>query len=137
MNNQKLHTAVTSVGPLALCLAFMNSCLNPILYVFMCDEFQKKLKQSVCFVLESALAEDPLSFMSSRSLSSHLSWMSRKSDSSAPLERNDKAFTLNFTESEAGTPQEKETLSTEWHHHIRQAMHIVIIHFFLTNFFNQ
>uniref|UniRef100_A0A8C2ZA98 Si:dkey-42l23.4 n=1 Tax=Cyclopterus lumpus TaxID=8103 RepID=A0A8C2ZA98_CYCLU len=57
---------VIIVGPLVLSLAFMNSCLNPILYVFMCDEFQKKLKQSICFVLESALAEDHLSFMSSQ-----------------------------------------------------------------------
>ncbi|XP_035988136.1 chemokine-like receptor 1 [Fundulus heteroclitus] len=67
-------------GPLTVSLAFMNSCLNPILYVFMCDEFQKKLKQSICFVLESALAEDHLSFMSSRSLTSQLSRISQKSD---------------------------------------------------------
>ncbi|XP_051261578.1 LOW QUALITY PROTEIN: chemerin-like receptor 1 [Dicentrarchus labrax] len=73
-------------APLTVCLAFMNSCLNPILYVFMCDEFQKKLKQSICFVLESALAEDHLSFMSSRSLSSHFSKSSRKSESVAPGE---------------------------------------------------
>ncbi|XP_014885322.1 C3a anaphylatoxin chemotactic receptor-like [Poecilia latipinna] len=60
-------------GPLTVSLAFMNSCLNPILYVFMCDEFQKKLKQSICSVIESALAEDHVLFGSSRSLSSHFS----------------------------------------------------------------
>ncbi|KAM4567902.1 chemerin-like receptor 1 [Fundulus diaphanus] len=69
-------------GPLTVCLAFMNSCLNPILYVFMCDEFQKKLKQSILLVLENALAEDPLSFVaSSRSLSS---WIPRKSVPAPP-----------------------------------------------------
>ncbi|XP_039972948.1 chemokine-like receptor 1 [Xiphias gladius] len=99
-------------GPLSLCLAFMNSCLNPILYVFMCDEFQKKLKQSVCFVLESALAEDHLSFMSSRSLSSQLSRISRKSEFSGPSERKDTAAFLIFTESKVVTG-ERETLSTE------------------------
>ena len=39
-------------------LAFLNSCLNPILYVFMCDEYKKKLKQSLLLVLETALAEN-------------------------------------------------------------------------------
>ncbi|XP_058503033.1 chemerin-like receptor 1 isoform X2 [Solea solea] len=69
-------------GPVVMMLAFTNSCLNPFLYVFMCHEFQRKLKQSVCFVLESALAEDFL--VSSRSLSSHLS-ISRSSHSAASV----------------------------------------------------
>ncbi|XP_044063645.1 chemokine-like receptor 1 [Siniperca chuatsi] len=99
--NPLLQKIVWTGGSLTVCLAFMNSCLNPILYVFMCDEFQKKLKQSICFVLESALAEDHLSFMSSRSLSSHFSRISRKSDSAAPLERQDTATSLTFTESKA------------------------------------
>ncbi|KAG7475530.1 chemokine-like receptor 1 [Solea senegalensis] len=70
-------------GPVVAILAFTNSCLNPFLYVFMCHEFQRKLKQSVCFVLESALAEDFL--VSSRSLSSHLS-ISRSSQSAASVQ---------------------------------------------------
>lgn len=93
-NDMYLHNVVLIGSPLSVSMAFMNSCLNPILYVFMCDEFQKKLKQSICHVLESALAEDHLSFMSSRSLSSHLSRISRKSESSAPLERKDTAISL-------------------------------------------
>ncbi|XP_067221955.1 C3a anaphylatoxin chemotactic receptor-like [Chanodichthys erythropterus] len=43
-------------------LVNLNSCLNPILYVFMCDEFKKKLKQSLLLVLETAFAEDHLNF---------------------------------------------------------------------------
>ncbi|CAK6980815.1 chemerin-like receptor 1 [Scomber scombrus] len=54
---QLVYIIVTG-SPLAVSLAFLNSCLNPILYVFMCDEFQKKLKQSIFLVFESALAED-------------------------------------------------------------------------------
>lgn len=81
-------------GPLTVILAFANSTLNPILYVFMCDEFQKKLKQSLCFVLESALAEDHLSFTSSRSLSSQFSRTSRKSDPTVTFDGKDAATSL-------------------------------------------
>lgn len=111
--NPDLRKVIHIVGPLTVCLAFMNSCLNPILYVFMCDEFQKKLKQSVCFVLESALAEDHLSFMSSRSLSSHLSRISRKSESASPPERKDTATSLNMAEYKVVIAEERETMSTE------------------------
>ncbi|RXN08589.1 C3a anaphylatoxin chemotactic receptor-like protein [Labeo rohita] len=40
----------------------LNSCLNPFLYVFMCDEYKKKLKRSLQLVLETAFAEDHLGF---------------------------------------------------------------------------
>ncbi|XP_022057921.2 chemerin-like receptor 1 [Acanthochromis polyacanthus] len=106
-SNEELWNVVRIGAPLAGCLAFLNSCLNPILYVFMCDEFLKKLKQSICLVLESALAEDHLSFMSSRSLSSHFSRISRKSDSTAPTERKGTDASLTFTECKL------DTLSTE------------------------
>uniref|UniRef100_A0A3Q2V1E7 G-protein coupled receptors family 1 profile domain-containing protein n=1 Tax=Haplochromis burtoni TaxID=8153 RepID=A0A3Q2V1E7_HAPBU len=61
VNNPDLRNIVRIMGPLTVSLAFLNSCLNPILYVFMCEEFTKKLRQSICFVLESALAEDHVS----------------------------------------------------------------------------
>ncbi|XDV31946.1 hypothetical protein PO909_002863 [Leuciscus waleckii] len=54
------------IGPFANCLVHLNSCLNPILYVFMCEEFKKKLKQSLLLVLETAFAEEHLPFRSSR-----------------------------------------------------------------------
>lgn len=82
--NKNIREIITIGGPLSVALAFFNSCLNPILYVFMCEEFQTKLQQSICLVLESALAEDHLSFTSSRSLSSHFARITRKSDSTAP-----------------------------------------------------
>ncbi|KAA0701818.1 C3a anaphylatoxin chemotactic receptor [Triplophysa tibetana] len=40
-------------------LVFLN-CVNPILYVFMCDEYKKKLKMSLPAVLEGAFTEDHL-----------------------------------------------------------------------------
>ncbi|XP_068999168.1 C3a anaphylatoxin chemotactic receptor-like [Embiotoca jacksoni] len=107
--NKDLRYIIGIGGPLALSLAFMNSCLNPILYVFICDEFQKKLQTSICFVLESALAEDHLSFLSFRSLSSHFSRV--KSDSGAPLEDKFTPTSLTFTESKEGITD--NTLSPE------------------------
>ncbi|KAK9513614.1 hypothetical protein VZT92_027133 [Zoarces viviparus] len=115
MTNPDLRKIGQIGGPLAHSLAFLNSCLNPILYVFMCDEFQKKIKQSICFVLESALAEDHLSFMSSRSLSSHFSRVPRKSDSTAPVERQGTSTSLNSEESKVviTVERERETGSTD------------------------
>uniref|UniRef100_A0AAZ1WW42 G-protein coupled receptors family 1 profile domain-containing protein n=1 Tax=Oreochromis aureus TaxID=47969 RepID=A0AAZ1WW42_OREAU len=78
-NNPDLWTIVRIMGSLTVSLAFQNSCLNPILYVFMCEEFMKKLRQSICFVLESALAEDHVSFLSTRSMSTFSS-AAQKSD---------------------------------------------------------
>uniref|UniRef100_A0A671SNK1 G-protein coupled receptors family 1 profile domain-containing protein n=1 Tax=Sinocyclocheilus anshuiensis TaxID=1608454 RepID=A0A671SNK1_9TELE len=40
------------------CLAFLNSCLNPILYVFMCDEYKKKRKQSLLLKLAKSFRID-------------------------------------------------------------------------------
>ncbi|XP_043114616.1 C3a anaphylatoxin chemotactic receptor-like isoform X2 [Puntigrus tetrazona] len=54
------------IGPFVNCVAHLNSCLNPILYVFMCEEFKKKLKQSLLLVLETAFAEEHLPFRTSR-----------------------------------------------------------------------
>ncbi len=54
------------IGPFVNCLVHLNSCLNPILYVFMCEEFKKKLKQSLLLVLETAFAEEHLPFRTSR-----------------------------------------------------------------------
>ncbi|XP_053169787.1 chemerin-like receptor 1 [Scomber japonicus] len=80
-------------------LAFLNSCLNPILYVFMCDEFQKKLKQSIFLVFESALAEDRDT--------------SQKSDSAVPVQSSGTATSFNLTENRVDAIEERETLSIE------------------------
>lgn len=96
--NPALRNTAKIGGPLTVSLAFMNSCLNPILYVFMCDEFRKKLKQSICLVLESALAEDLMSFRSSRSFSTQLSRIARKSDSAPPEDTKNATASSALTE---------------------------------------
>ncbi|MFT7809740.1 prostaglandin D2 receptor 2 [Arapaima gigas] len=44
--------------PPAASLAFINSVLNPILYVFSCPDFLAKIRQSLSTVMESVLVED-------------------------------------------------------------------------------
>ncbi|XP_063343787.1 formyl peptide receptor 2-like [Pelmatolapia mariae] len=114
--NLELQGIVRMYGPLTVSLAFLNSCLNPILYVFMCEEFQKKFRQSICFVLESALAEDHLSFLSTRSMSSTFSKASQKSNTAATLDRIDPAIYENIPESTViiteGIPRTEEECTT-------------------------
>ncbi|XP_036385307.1 C3a anaphylatoxin chemotactic receptor [Megalops cyprinoides] len=43
---------------LSVSLAYINSCLNPLLYVFMGQDFKEKVKLSLRRVLENAFSED-------------------------------------------------------------------------------
>ncbi|MBN3275389.1 CML1 protein, partial [Polyodon spathula] len=44
--------------PVATSIAFFNSCLNPVLYVCMCQDFKEKLKKSFLKVFESAFDDE-------------------------------------------------------------------------------
>ncbi|XP_043852898.1 N-formyl peptide receptor 2-like [Dromiciops gliroides] len=46
------------LSPLTSSLAFVNSCLNPLLYVFMGRDFREKLLRSLPAALERALSEE-------------------------------------------------------------------------------
>ncbi|XP_065136135.1 C3a anaphylatoxin chemotactic receptor-like [Paramisgurnus dabryanus] len=59
---------INSAGPFVSCLIYLNSCLNPILYVFMCDEYKKKLKKSLLLVFEGAFIEEQILGLRSTSL---------------------------------------------------------------------
>ncbi|XP_025030211.1 chemokine-like receptor 1 [Python bivittatus] len=52
-----LQTALVVGIPLASSLAYLNSCLNPFLYVFVGQDFREKLRTSVLVVFESAFSE--------------------------------------------------------------------------------
>ncbi|XP_039527326.1 C3a anaphylatoxin chemotactic receptor [Pimephales promelas] len=47
-----------ALDPLAISLAYINSCLNPILYVFMGQDFKNKVKLSLRRVFERAFTEE-------------------------------------------------------------------------------
>ncbi|XP_039526512.1 C3a anaphylatoxin chemotactic receptor-like [Pimephales promelas] len=61
-DKDKLSEVFRKAWQFSVYLVFLNGCLNPILYVFMCDDYKKKLKQSLLLVLETAFAEDHLDF---------------------------------------------------------------------------
>ncbi|XP_050984747.1 C3a anaphylatoxin chemotactic receptor-like [Labeo rohita] len=58
--SESAKEVLLNTDAVVVCLTFLNSSLNPILYVFMSDEYKKKLKQSLLLVLETAFVEDHL-----------------------------------------------------------------------------
>ncbi|XP_066497366.1 chemerin-like receptor 1 [Hoplias malabaricus] len=66
INLNEFKKVLNHVGPAVTSLAYLNSCLNPFLYVFMCEEFKKKLKHSLVAVFESAFAEEQLALLVSQ-----------------------------------------------------------------------
>uniref|UniRef100_UPI000E55F189 N-formyl peptide receptor 2-like n=1 Tax=Urocitellus parryii TaxID=9999 RepID=UPI000E55F189 len=53
-----IHGKILQVLNLTSSLAYFNSCLNPVLYVFMGQDFRKRLIHSLPASLERALSED-------------------------------------------------------------------------------
>ncbi|XP_044214666.1 chemokine-like receptor 1 [Thunnus albacares] len=57
MSSGVLKLVVTIGVPLATSLAYLNSCLNPLLYVFM-EDFKDKVRKSILNVFETAFREE-------------------------------------------------------------------------------
>ncbi|XP_062421507.1 chemerin-like receptor 1 [Pungitius pungitius] len=58
IRSDKLDHVITIGIPIATSLAFLNSCLNPLLYVFMGQDFKDKVRKSILNVLETAFKEE-------------------------------------------------------------------------------
>ncbi|CAL9705962.1 unnamed protein product [Knipowitschia caucasica] len=56
--SETLDHVITIGVPIATSLAFLNSCLNPLLYVFMGQDFKDKVRKSILKVLETAFQEE-------------------------------------------------------------------------------
>lgn len=59
--SHKLDYVIFIGVPITTSLAFLNSCLNPLLYVFMGQDFKDKLRKSIRDVLETAFQEEGVS----------------------------------------------------------------------------
>ncbi|XP_037639789.1 chemokine-like receptor 1 [Sebastes umbrosus] len=56
--SETLHLVTTIGYPIAESLAFLNSGLNPLLYVFMGQDFKDRVRKSILNVLENAFQEE-------------------------------------------------------------------------------
>ncbi|KAL2098699.1 hypothetical protein ACEWY4_005179 [Coilia grayii] len=70
--NSSLYNMAHSASTVAVAFTFLNSSLNPFLYMFICEEFKQRLRRSVFLVLEHAFAEEHLFPSSHQPASSHL-----------------------------------------------------------------
>uniref|UniRef100_A0A4W6CS03 Formyl peptide receptor 1 n=1 Tax=Lates calcarifer TaxID=8187 RepID=A0A4W6CS03_LATCA len=56
--SETLHHVIAIGYPIATSLAFLNSCLNPLLYVFMGQDFKDKVRKSILNILETVFQEE-------------------------------------------------------------------------------
>uniref|UniRef100_A0A3Q4BL69 G-protein coupled receptors family 1 profile domain-containing protein n=1 Tax=Mola mola TaxID=94237 RepID=A0A3Q4BL69_MOLML len=56
--SESLGFAISIGIPVTSSLAYLNSCLNPLLYVFMGQDFKDKVRKSILKALETAFQED-------------------------------------------------------------------------------
>ncbi|XP_037641738.1 chemokine-like receptor 1 [Sebastes umbrosus] len=57
-DSETLHLVTIIGGPIAKSLAFLNSGLNPLLYVFMGQDFKDRVHKSILNVLENAFQDE-------------------------------------------------------------------------------
>ncbi|XP_075042086.1 C5a anaphylatoxin chemotactic receptor 1-like [Mixophyes fleayi] len=53
-----IFRSTRTVDPILVAIAFINSCMNPIIYVLMGQEFKSKFKRSIRFILQNVLADE-------------------------------------------------------------------------------
>ncbi|XP_075043226.1 C5a anaphylatoxin chemotactic receptor 1-like [Mixophyes fleayi] len=60
LNSSKspIFISTHTVDPILIAIAFINSCINPIIYVLMGQKFKSKFKRSIRFILKNVLADE-------------------------------------------------------------------------------
>uniref|UniRef100_A0A668RCL1 G-protein coupled receptors family 1 profile domain-containing protein n=1 Tax=Oreochromis aureus TaxID=47969 RepID=A0A668RCL1_OREAU len=66
-NSRSVQDFIIQALPVAATIGFLNSVLNPVLYVFSCPDLCNKIRHSRGAVMESVLAEDLVEFARRRS----------------------------------------------------------------------
>ncbi|KAM9425747.1 prostaglandin D2 receptor 2-like [Pholidichthys leucotaenia] len=66
-SDHPIQAFVRKALPIAATIGFLNSVINPVLYVFSCPDLCKKISHSLGAVMESVLAEDLVEFSRRRS----------------------------------------------------------------------
>uniref|UniRef100_A0A3B4GII0 Prostaglandin D2 receptor 2 n=1 Tax=Pundamilia nyererei TaxID=303518 RepID=A0A3B4GII0_9CICH len=61
-NSRSVQDFIRQALPVAATIGFLNSVLNPVLYVFSCPDLCNKIRHSLGAVMESVLAEDLAEF---------------------------------------------------------------------------
>lgn len=90
-NSQSVQGFIRQGLPVAATIGFLNSVLNPVLYVFSCPDLCNNIRHSLGAVMESVLAEDLAEFARRRSTARSFignSEMTRKKHSLATQEEN-------------------------------------------------
>ncbi|XP_013876672.1 prostaglandin D2 receptor 2 [Austrofundulus limnaeus] len=102
-NNSSARKFATSALPISATVGFLNSVINPILYVFSCPDLCRKIRHSLGAVMESVLAEDLAELARRRS--------TRTSVSNSELGMRKKSSTTVFTPLKAETTEQVEFLT--------------------------
>ncbi|TDG99906.1 hypothetical protein EPR50_G00199050 [Perca flavescens] len=89
--------------PISATISFLNSVLNPVLYVFSCPDLCNKIRHSMGAVMESVLAEDLAEFARRRSTArssvSTSEMVLKQRNSLTTLTGKDQEYTKSLTES--------------------------------------
>ena len=56
--NPMLDVHIDNMQSLFYSMAVFNSCLNPVLYMFMGKDFQERVRSSLCRIFENAFREE-------------------------------------------------------------------------------
>ncbi|XP_053327837.1 C5a anaphylatoxin chemotactic receptor 1-like [Spea bombifrons] len=57
-NNSSLYISTLNIDPILISIAFVNSCINPIIYVLVGRDFKTKFKQSITSILRNVLTDE-------------------------------------------------------------------------------